>query len=150
MYCSPFHPIPSHHLWERCATVNKRRIEAFTTGSSYTDTMIITAEIESGFIVKEDLVLFRQFTLLLRGTTPNGGVDGQASRATQVMSTTIPNVLQRGAFVGFEKTQGPLMNELHVPEWRPMKQLAVHVHFLQCGGLLNDLSVKGVLILDFV
>ncbi|GFW26797.1 uncharacterized protein TNCV_3623331 [Trichonephila clavipes] len=39
---------------------------------------------------------------------------------------------------------------LPVPEWRPMKQLAVHVHFLRCGGLLDDWSVEGVLSLVFV
>ncbi|GFV17041.1 uncharacterized protein TNCV_655941 [Trichonephila clavipes] len=37
-----------------------------------------------------------------------------------------------------EKTQGPLMKVLPVPGWRPMKQLAVRVHFLRCGGLLDD------------
>ncbi|GFX27241.1 e3 ubiquitin-protein ligase RNF13 [Trichonephila clavipes] len=34
--------------------------------------------------------------------------------------------------------------------WRPMKQLAVRVHFLRCGGLLDDWSVEGVLSLVFV
>ncbi|GFV86173.1 e3 ubiquitin-protein ligase RNF13 [Trichonephila clavipes] len=33
------------------------------------------------------------------GTTPNGGVDGLASRATHVMGAAIPNVLQPEAFV---------------------------------------------------
>ncbi|GFV68622.1 uncharacterized protein TNCV_2274851 [Trichonephila clavipes] len=31
-----------------------------------------------------------------------------------------------------------------------MKQLAVRVHFLRCGGLLDDWSVEGVLSLVFV
>ncbi|GFV30009.1 uncharacterized protein TNCV_3100861 [Trichonephila clavipes] len=34
-------------------------IEAFTTGSSHTNTIVITAEIESGFVAKDDLVSFR-------------------------------------------------------------------------------------------
>ncbi|GFU71812.1 hypothetical protein TNCV_4487971 [Trichonephila clavipes] len=33
------------------------------------------------------------------------------------------------------------MKVLPVPGWRPMKHLAVRVHFLQCGGLLDDWSV---------
>ncbi|GFS75991.1 uncharacterized protein TNCV_4666271 [Trichonephila clavipes] len=45
---------------------------------------------------------------------------------------------------------GPLMKVLHVPGWWPMKQLAVRVHFLRCGGLLNDWSVEGILNLVFV
>ncbi|GFU80365.1 hypothetical protein TNCV_3521391 [Trichonephila clavipes] len=39
---------------------------------------------------------------------------------------------------------------LPVPGWRPMKQLAVRVHFLRCVGLLIDWSVEGVLSLVFV
>ncbi|GFV73442.1 uncharacterized protein TNCV_3389581 [Trichonephila clavipes] len=65
------------------------------------------------------------------------------------MGTAIPNVLQPGAFVRFEKTQGPLMKVLPVPGWRPIKQLAVRMHFLRCGGLLDDWSVEGVLSLVF-
>ncbi|GFT25236.1 hypothetical protein TNCV_181081 [Trichonephila clavipes] len=38
---------------------SKGRIEAFTTGSSHTNTIVITAEIESGFVAKDDLVPFR-------------------------------------------------------------------------------------------
>ncbi|GFV63899.1 hypothetical protein TNCV_3787721 [Trichonephila clavipes] len=33
-------------------------IEAFTTGSPHTNTIVITAEIESGFVAKDDLVPF--------------------------------------------------------------------------------------------
>ena len=66
------------------------------------------------------------------------------------MEAAIPNVLQSGAFVWFKKTQGPLVKVLPVPGRRPMKQLAVRVHFLRCGGLLDDWSVEGVLSLVFV
>ncbi|GFT47230.1 uncharacterized protein TNCV_3748491 [Trichonephila clavipes] len=38
-----------------------------------------------------------------------------------------------------------LVKVLPVPGWRPMKQLVVRVHFLRCGGLLDDWSVEGVL-----
>ncbi|GFT05118.1 retrovirus-related Pol polyprotein from transposon 17.6 [Trichonephila clavipes] len=54
------------------------------------------------------------------------------------------------AFVWFEKTQGPLVKVLHVPELCPKKQLAVRVHFVRCGGLFDDWSVKGVLSLVFI
>ncbi|GFW37693.1 e3 ubiquitin-protein ligase RNF13 [Trichonephila clavipes] len=73
-----------------------------------------------------------------------------ASRAAHGMGAVIPNVLQPGAFVLLEKTQGPLVKVLPVAGWRPIKQLAVHVHFLQWGGLLDDWSVEGVLSLVFV
>ncbi|GFX39701.1 e3 ubiquitin-protein ligase RNF13 [Trichonephila clavipes] len=74
----------------------------------------------------------------------------EASRAAQVMGAAITNVLPPGAFVWFEKTQVPLVKMLPVSGWRPMKRLAVRVHFLQCGGLLHDWSVEGVLSLVFV
>ncbi|GFX23430.1 e3 ubiquitin-protein ligase RNF13 [Trichonephila clavipes] len=45
--------------------------------------------------------------------------------------------------------RGPLVKLLHVPGWPPMKQLAVRVHFLQCGGLPDDWSVEGNLSLVF-
>ncbi|GFX52785.1 uncharacterized protein TNCV_3719751 [Trichonephila clavipes] len=35
------------------------RIEAFNTGCPHTNTIVITAEIESGFVAKDDLVPFR-------------------------------------------------------------------------------------------
>ncbi|GFU57048.1 hypothetical protein TNCV_1779151 [Trichonephila clavipes] len=37
-----------------------------------------------------------------------------------------------------------------VPRWQPMKQVAVRVEFLPCGGLLKDWSVEGDLSLVFV
>ncbi|GFW93060.1 uncharacterized protein TNCV_3888011 [Trichonephila clavipes] len=122
----------------------KGRIEAFTTGFPHTNTIAITAEIESGFVTKEDRVSFR-CSFLMRSTTPNGGVDGWASRTAHVMGAAIPNVLQSDAFVWFEKTQGALVMALQAPGGQSMKQLAVRVHFLRCGGLLDDWSVEGVL-----
>ncbi|GFV72422.1 uncharacterized protein TNCV_638841 [Trichonephila clavipes] len=65
------------------------------------------------------------------------------------MGATIPNDLHPGAVIWFEETQVLLVKVQHVPGWRPMKQLAVCVHFLQCGGLLGNWSVKGVLSLVF-
>ncbi|GFY02801.1 hypothetical protein TNCV_3506811 [Trichonephila clavipes] len=45
--------------------------------------------------------------ILVRFTTPNGGVDRWVSRAAHVMGTVIPNVLQPGTFVWFEKIGTP-------------------------------------------
>ncbi|GFU01063.1 e3 ubiquitin-protein ligase RNF13 [Trichonephila clavipes] len=76
-----------------------------------------------------DLVQFRCSPFSsVHGTTPNRGVDVWASRAAHVMGASIPNVFQQGAFVWFERTQGPLMKVLPVPGWRPIKQLALRVH----------------------
>ncbi|GFY21770.1 uncharacterized protein TNCV_1169141 [Trichonephila clavipes] len=66
------------------------------------------------------------------------------------MGAAIPNILHPGYFVSFEKTQGPLIKVLPVPEWQPIKQLAVSAHFLRCGSLLDDWSIRGVLSLVFV
>ncbi|GFT01942.1 hypothetical protein TNCV_3056851 [Trichonephila clavipes] len=46
------------------------------------------------------------------------------------MGDPIPNILQLGFFEWFEKTQEPLV-----------KQLAVPMHFLRCGSLLDDCRV---------
>ncbi|GFW04125.1 uncharacterized protein TNCV_2668901 [Trichonephila clavipes] len=113
-------------------------IEAFTTGSPHTNTITITAKIESGFVAKDNLVPFHYSPVSSWVAQLNGGVDWWATRAAQVMGAAILNVLQPGAFVWFEKTQGPLMKVLPVPGWRPMKQLVVRMHFLRCCGLLND------------
>ncbi|GFW59567.1 e3 ubiquitin-protein ligase RNF13 [Trichonephila clavipes] len=91
-----------------------------------------------------------QSSFCVRGTTTNGGVDGWASRAAHVIGAAIPNILQLGAFVWFEKTQGSLMKVLPVTGGWWMKQLAVRGHFLRCGVLLDDWSVEGVLSLIFV
>ncbi|GFU88420.1 uncharacterized protein TNCV_3353601 [Trichonephila clavipes] len=117
-----WHPVPSHQLWERCVAVKQRRPASIPLQSSF----------------------------FVRGTTRNGGIDGWASRAEHVMGAAIPNVLQPDVFVWFEKTQGPLMKVLPLPRWQPMKQLAVRVHFLRCGGLFDDWCVEGVLSLVFV
>ncbi|GFT97613.1 e3 ubiquitin-protein ligase RNF13 [Trichonephila clavipes] len=96
----------------------------------YTNTIVITAEVESGFIVK--ITLFHSAAFQFPRARHH------FSRAAHVMGAAIPIVLQPGAFVWFEKTQGSLMKVLPVPGWWPMKQSAVRVHFLRCGGLLND------------
>ncbi|GFX02787.1 hypothetical protein TNCV_4437691 [Trichonephila clavipes] len=71
----------------------------------------------------------------MRCASPNGGVDGWVSRAAHVMRAMIPNVLQL------------LVKVLPVPGWQ---QMAVCVHFLRCGGLVNDCSVEDILCLVFV
>ncbi|GFW48071.1 uncharacterized protein TNCV_2402581 [Trichonephila clavipes] len=86
----------------------------------------------------------------MRGITPNVGYNGWSSSAAYVMGTAIPNVLQPGTFVWFEKLQEQRVKVLPVFGWRPMKQLAVRVHFLRCGGMLDGWSVEGVLSVVFV
>ncbi|GFV82029.1 hypothetical protein TNCV_3152271 [Trichonephila clavipes] len=54
-----WNPVLLHQLWEWCVDVNKGSIEAFTTGFRYTETIVITAEIESGYVAKDDQVPFR-------------------------------------------------------------------------------------------
>ncbi|GFT98180.1 uncharacterized protein TNCV_789841 [Trichonephila clavipes] len=49
-----------------------------------------------------------------------------------------------------EDTGAPNKGATCVPGWWLMKQLAVHVHFLQCGGHFDDWSVEGVPRLVFV
>ncbi|GFX24053.1 e3 ubiquitin-protein ligase RNF13 [Trichonephila clavipes] len=115
-------------------------------GMRRSHTIVITVEIECGFVAKVDLVPFR-CSPVSSCATP---LQTEASRKARVMGAAIPNVLQPAAFVWFEKTQGLLMKVLPVPGLRPMKQLAVRVHFLRCGGLLDDWSVKGVLSLIFM
>ncbi|GFV78068.1 uncharacterized protein TNCV_2221 [Trichonephila clavipes] len=108
-------------------------IDAFTPGSPHTNTIVITAEFESGFVAKDDGSISLLSSFLVRGTTPNGGFGGWTSRAAYVIGTTIPNILQQGDFICFEKTQGALVKVLPVPGWRPLKQLAVRVHFFRFG-----------------
>ncbi|GFS75222.1 uncharacterized protein TNCV_719311 [Trichonephila clavipes] len=59
------------------------------------------------------------------------------------MGATIPNIFQPDAFVWFEKTQESLGKGLPMRGWRLLKQLAVRVHFLRSGGLLDNCG-KGV------
>ncbi|GFX36667.1 uncharacterized protein TNCV_580461 [Trichonephila clavipes] len=66
------------------------------------------------------------------------------------MGAAIPNVLRPDTFVWFGKTQEPVVKVPPVPGWRPMKQLAIRVHFLRCGVLLDDRSVDGFPSLIFV
>ncbi|GFV30344.1 uncharacterized protein TNCV_98191 [Trichonephila clavipes] len=112
--------------------VSCQGIEAFTTGSPHTNTIVITAEIKYGFVAKYELVSFRCNPV-------SSCVEPFQTEAS--MGAQIQNVLQSGDFVWFERTQGPLLKVLPKPGWRPMKQLAVLVHFLLCGGLIEDWSV---------
>ncbi|GFV45483.1 hypothetical protein TNCV_5124291 [Trichonephila clavipes] len=71
-------------------------------GFPHTNTIVITTEIESGSVVKDDLVPFR-YSPVFSCAAP---LQMEASRTAHVMGTAIPNVLQPSAFVWFEKTQG--------------------------------------------
>ncbi|GFW71108.1 uncharacterized protein TNCV_91511 [Trichonephila clavipes] len=77
-------------------------------GSPHTNTIVITVEIEFGFVTKDNLVPFRCSSV----SSCVAPLQTEASRAAHEMGAAIPNVLQPGAFVWFEKTQGPLMKVL--------------------------------------
>ncbi|GFU47731.1 hypothetical protein TNCV_4464821 [Trichonephila clavipes] len=49
VYCKQWHPIPFHQLWKWCVAVKQRQVQSFPTRSLHTNTVVITAEIESGF-----------------------------------------------------------------------------------------------------
>ncbi|GFX14619.1 uncharacterized protein TNCV_4016171 [Trichonephila clavipes] len=107
--------------------------------SSHTNMIVITAEIESGFVANDDMVPFRccpdsSCVALLQTEAP------MSSSAAHVMGTAFRNVFQPGAFVWFAKTQKPLVKVLSVLGWWTKKQLAERVHFLRCGSLLDDWS----------
>ncbi|GFW74519.1 uncharacterized protein TNCV_2414181 [Trichonephila clavipes] len=101
------------------------------------NTIVFTAETESGFASLKTNETPLHFSFLVRGTTPNGDINEWASRVAHVMGSAIANVFQLGVFVWFEKTQGPLLKVPPVPGWRPMKQLAVRVHFLDGAVFLT-------------
>ncbi|GFY29645.1 uncharacterized protein TNCV_1812251 [Trichonephila clavipes] len=111
--------VPNDHRYARLGTnlgigqakKGKGRIEAFPTGSPHTNTIAFTAEIESGSVAKNNLIPFRCSPDSLYATP----LETEASRAAHVMGVAIPNVLQPGAFVWFEKRVGPQMKVLPVP-----------------------------------
>ncbi|GFU63236.1 uncharacterized protein TNCV_2656811 [Trichonephila clavipes] len=81
----------------------KGRIEAFTTGSPHTNTIVITVEIESGFVAKDDLVPFRCSSV----SSCVAPFQTEASRIAHVMGAPIQNVFQPGTFLWFEMTEAP-------------------------------------------
>ncbi|GFX93449.1 hypothetical protein TNCV_1093891 [Trichonephila clavipes] len=58
VYYRRWHPTPSHQLWKRCVPVKQMQYWGVHQGISHTNTIVITAEIESGFVTKDDLVPF--------------------------------------------------------------------------------------------
>ncbi|GFY04271.1 e3 ubiquitin-protein ligase RNF13 [Trichonephila clavipes] len=144
MYCRQWQPNTiAPAVGEVCRCKAKAGLRRSPRGL-LSNTIVITAEMESGFIAKYDLVTFRgspvfSCTAPLQMEASIGGCQGP-----HLMGPAIPNVLPPGAFVWFEKTQGLLMKVLNVPGWLPIKQLAVRVHFLRCSGLLDDWSVEDI------
>ncbi|GFX48077.1 uncharacterized protein TNCV_4114121 [Trichonephila clavipes] len=83
----------------------------------HTNTIVITAEIESGFVAKDDLVPFRY---------------------SPVFSCVAPFQTE----VSIEDTGAPNEGATYAG-WTLMKQLAVRVHFLRCGILLSTVFYRG-------
>ncbi|GFW65396.1 uncharacterized protein TNCV_396621 [Trichonephila clavipes] len=119
-------------------------------GSPHTSTIVITTEIESGFIAKDDLILFhctvqfprawhhskqRRRWVGVKNSTRNGLRDPKCPSARRYRMV--------------REDTGFLVKVLPVPGWWSMKQLPVRTHFLRCGGL-RDWSVEGILSLVFV
>ncbi|GFX44168.1 uncharacterized protein TNCV_4119641 [Trichonephila clavipes] len=105
-------------------------IEAFTPGSPHTKPIVITDDIESGFVAKDDLVPYPCSLVSSCAAPFQKEVSTGVSRAAHVMGPEIANVLHPSVFIWFEKTQGPLLKGLPVPGGRSMKQLAANVQFL--------------------
>ncbi|GFT27623.1 uncharacterized protein TNCV_3570041 [Trichonephila clavipes] len=60
----------------------------------------------------------------VKGSTRNGRLDPKYPSARRLRMV--------------REDTGPLVKVLSVPGWRPMKQLAVRVHLLRFGSLLDD------------
>ncbi|GFV35507.1 uncharacterized protein TNCV_3205381 [Trichonephila clavipes] len=83
---------------------------------------------------------------LVRGTTPNGGFDGgrvKGSTSNGRRDHKCPSA--RRLHMVREDTGA--LNEGATCAW-PMEQLAVRMHFLRCGGLLDDWSEPGLPVND--
>ncbi|GFV41204.1 hypothetical protein TNCV_2979581 [Trichonephila clavipes] len=88
-------------------------------GPPHTNTIVLTAQIESKFITEDDLVPFRCSPIPLCATplqteAPGSGV----LLSAHVMGAAIPNVLQPGALSWFWKTQGPVVKVLPISDDR--------------------------------
>ncbi|GFU54418.1 hypothetical protein TNCV_3977211 [Trichonephila clavipes] len=59
VYCRQCHPYHHTSYGSGVSLESKGRIEAFTKGSSHTNTIVIAAEIESGLVAKDDMVQLR-------------------------------------------------------------------------------------------
>ncbi|GFX39013.1 hypothetical protein TNCV_5055541 [Trichonephila clavipes] len=85
-----WHLIPSHGLWEQ-----KGRIQAFTTGTPLTNTIVITAEMESGLVAGDDLVPFHRSRSQFRRERHNSKRrrQGQHTQSQMSFSRAPPYVL---------------------------------------------------------
>ncbi|GFU64394.1 endothelin-converting enzyme homolog [Trichonephila clavipes] len=81
--------------------------EAQKLAADKVDSMIETIGYPE-FIVYPDEMdeSYEESGFLMRGTTPNGSIDGWASRVTQVIGAVIPNVLQLDAYYGLRRHRG--------------------------------------------
>ncbi|GFV75236.1 hypothetical protein TNCV_295511 [Trichonephila clavipes] len=112
--------------------------------------IVITAEIESRFVAKDDLVPFH----CSLGSSCAATLQTEASMGGRQGSTRIgrrdPKCPSAKRLVWFKKTQGPLMKMLSMPGWRPMEQLVLRMLFLRCGCFIDNWFIEDVLNLVFV
>ncbi|GFY19604.1 uncharacterized protein TNCV_4647761 [Trichonephila clavipes] len=117
---------PYHHTscGSSLSLQNKGRIEAFTTGPPHTNTIVFTAEIESGFVAKDDLIPFhcstvsscaarlqrRRRWLGVKGSTRNGRRDPKcpSARCLRLVreDTGVPNEGATCAWVAADEAIG--------------------------------------------
>ncbi|GFX02647.1 hypothetical protein TNCV_3869841 [Trichonephila clavipes] len=80
---------------ERYVAVKRRQDCGVHHRPPHTNTIVVTAQIESRFVTEEDLVLFLFSPISSFDTTPNGGVSEWVSLAADVMGAAIPDVFSQ-------------------------------------------------------
>ncbi|GFV87766.1 hypothetical protein TNCV_780481 [Trichonephila clavipes] len=128
-------------LWEQCVALSKDRTEAFTTGSPHTNTSVITAEIESGFFVKNDLVSFlcSQISSCVAPLQAEASMGRRQAGKSHNGHRDLKCPSARRLHMVREDTGVP-NEDVPVHGWRPMKQLAIRIDFLHNqSGLIDEL-----------
>ncbi|GFW49629.1 hypothetical protein TNCV_2844101 [Trichonephila clavipes] len=77
-----------------------------------------------------------QSSFLVRGTIPNGGVDGWASKSTHVLAAPQPKCPSAKRLRMVQDTGAP--NEGATCTWMVADKAIGMIHFLRCGGFLDD------------
>ncbi|GFY14111.1 uncharacterized protein TNCV_3613001 [Trichonephila clavipes] len=151
VYCRQWHPIPSHQLGERCVAVKQKvgfwrsprglhtrtrlpSLLRLNLDSSLKTTWFYSAAIQ--FPRARHHSKRRSRWVGVKDITRNRRRDPKYPSARHLRMV--------------QEDTGAPVKVLPGPGWKPMKQQAVRVLFLQCGGLLGDWSVEGVLSLVFV
>ncbi|GFW06637.1 hypothetical protein TNCV_2189701 [Trichonephila clavipes] len=95
-----------------CGYEREGGIETFTVGPPHTYTIVLTAQIESGFVAEDDLIPFSYSFEL--DTIPNEADGKGVSMVVYIMGVTIATVLHPGALRWYRLTQSPVEKVLPV------------------------------------